>query len=282
MHNRRLARNLIHAVILFAILPGCQAFHQYRPVSVEAMDAETKKPISGVAVKISYPLETSLFAPQESKETTGADGIARLTAAPYGRAGVFVEVSAKGYMSEQRYLSIQEVQAIEPAYWFEDVKRRPSSFVMEMFADPEPTIELIVPIAYRGQVKAKVQVQADLPAAVGQRSFRYALPESGEVVATGPLVFRHVSSANFCIKFADNSPLSMWAKEADVGYWFLKSEGTWYYFLIGSQRDYDDYRRLLQNGGSDRPSRGNGSSEGKGRRGRKNMPPGDSSPFGTN
>jgi hypothetical protein len=277
MHNRLLARCLIYPVLLLAASPGCQAFHQYRPISIEARDAETKMPIPGVEVKISYPLETSSFAPSESKETTGADGIARLKAAPYGRAGIMVEVSANGHMSEQKYLSIQEVQAIEPAHWFEDVKRRPPSFVMEMFADPAPAIELIVPIGFRGQVKAKVQVQAELSSVAGQRSFRYTVPESGEVLATGPPLFRHVTPSNFRVKFADNSPLSPGAKEAEIGYWFLKSEGAWYYFLVGSQRDYDDYRRSLQSGVGERPSRG----DGKGRRGRKGMPPGDSSPLGT-
>jgi hypothetical protein len=273
MRNRRLARCFI---LLLAFAPGCQAFHRYRPVSIEAMDAETKKPIPGVEVKVSYPLETSMSAPWESKETTGTDGIARLKAAPYGRAGIMVEVSAKGYMSEQKFLSIQEVQAIEPAHWFEDVTRRPASFVMEMFADPRPTIELIAPIGYRGQIKVKVQIQADPPSVVGQRLFRYTVPASGDFVVTGPPLFRQLASTNFCVKFADNSLLSPWAKESEVGYWFLKSEGTCYYFLVGTQRDYDDYRRSLQSGVG--PSRGSGQSQGKGRRGHKGTPSGDSSP----
>src|ERR1017187_10377657 len=256
MHNRGLARSLIRSLLLLAVAPGCQAFHQYRPVSIEVIDAEAKKPIAGVEVKISYPLETSSFAPRESKEAAGADGIARLKAAPYGCAGVKVAVSAKGFLSEQKYLSIQEVQAIEPAYWFEDVKRRPPSFVLEMFTDPAPTIELIVPIAYRGQVKAKVEVQTDLPFVAGQRAFRFTVPDSGEVVMKGPPVFRHLSPPNVRLKFEGDLPLSVWAKDSEVGYWLLKCEGTTYHFLVGTQRDYDDYRRSLQNGGSERPSRG--------------------------
>jgi hypothetical protein len=279
MRNGRLARCLVYPVLLLAVTPGCQAFHRYRPVSIEAMDTETKQPIPGVEVKISYPLETSSFAPSGSKEITGVDGIARLQAAPYGRAGVMIEVSAKGFLSEQKYLSVQEVEAIEPAQWFEDVKRRPTSYVMEMFAGPAPAIELIVPIAYRGQIKAKIQVQADLAYSAGQRTFSYKVPDSGEVAATGPPVFRHLSPANVRVKFDGNLPLSLWAKESEFGYWLLKCEGTCYYFLVGTQRDYDDYRRSLQNGGPERPSRGSGSSEGKGRRGRKGMlPSGDSNP----
>jgi hypothetical protein len=278
MRERRLAGCLMYSAFLLAVAPGCQALHRYRPVSIEAIDAETKKAIPGVEVKISYPLENSSSAPWESKGTTGPDGMARLKAAPYGRAGIMVEVNAVGYMSEQKYLSIQEVQAIEPAHWFEDVNRRPASFVMELFADPAPAIELLAPVGYRGQIKAKVQVQADLAHVAGQRLFRFAVPASGEVAAIGPPLFQHVAPSNFRVKFADDSPLTFWGKDAEIGYWFLKCEGTTYCFLVGTQRDYDDYRHSLQSS-VERPSRGSGSSEGKGRKGRKgNSPPGDSSP----
>jgi hypothetical protein len=187
-----------------------------------------------------------------------------LQAAPFGRAGVMVEVSAKGYLSEVKYLSIQEVQAIEPANWFEDIhsRRPPASLVMEMFADPAPTVELIAPAGYRGPVKVQVQVQAELAPTAGQRSFQYAVPASGEVVAPGPAVFRHVNSANVRVRFADGRPLTLRAKESELGYWYVKCEGTWYYFFVGTPRDHDRYSLSLQGGES--PPRGSGSSDGKG------------------
>lgn len=279
MRNRSLARCLVYSALLLTAAPGCQAFHRYRPVAIEAMDAETKKPIPGVEVKISYPLENSSYAPWESKGTTGPDGIARLKAAPYGRAGIMVEVIANGYMSEQKYLSIQEVEAIEPAHWFEDVNRRPASIVMAIFADPAPTVELIAPVGYRGQIKAKVQIDADLSSAAGQRLFRYPVPASGEVVAMGPPVFRHVAPSSFRLTFADNTPLNQWPKDSEVGYWLLKCEGTTYHFLVGTARDYDDYRHSQQYEGRDRPRGGGGQGGGgKGRKGRNGGPSGDLSP----
>ncbi len=274
MRNRRLIRRLFYPLLLLAVTSGCQAFHASRPIAIEAMDAETKKPIPGVEVRISYPLETSSFAPGESKGTTGSDGIARLNAAPYGRAGVMVEVSAKGYMSEVKYLSIQEVEALEPAHWFEDVRQRPASVVMEMFADPAPTVELIAPSGFRGQIKAKVQVQADLPFEAGQRSFSYAVPTAGEVTARGPSLFRHVSSANVRVKFADGRPLSLRGKESELGYWFVKNEASCYYFFVGTPRDFDSYCRKLQSG--EGSSQGSGPSDVKGRHGRKST--GDANP----
>jgi hypothetical protein len=252
----RLVRRLFFTVLLLAAAPGCQVFYGARPVAVEARDAETSKPIPGVEVKISYPLETAPFAPPESKGATGSDGIARLEAAPFGRAGIMVEVSARGYMSEVKYLSIQEVQAIERAHWFEDVQRRPASLVMELFADPGPSIELVAPAGYRGRIKAHVQVQTDFPAAAGQRAFSYVVPASGEVVVAGPPLFRRVSSANLRVKFADDRPLALRAKETELGYWYLKNEGSVYYFFVGTPRDFDGYYRSQEPGIRDQEAGG--------------------------
>ncbi len=264
MRARRPIRCLI---LLLAVAPGCQTLYGYRPLEVEARDAETQQPIAGVSVRISYPLETSALAPAESKAATGADGIAHVQAAPYGEAGIMLEVSAKGYASEVKYLSVEEVQAIEPAHWFEDanVRRRPGKYVMELFADPAPTIELIAPVGYRGPIKAKILVQADAPATQGQRLFRFAVPDSREVEAKGPAVFRNVNSSGIRVRFADDRPLTLRAKESDLGYWFVKNEGGWHYFFVGTPTDHDAYLRSLQSEGSLRGRQ----ADGKSRRGRK-------------
>jgi hypothetical protein len=271
MPCRQLIRWLLCSVLL---LSGCQSFHTYRPIAIEARDGETKQPIAGVEVKISYPLETGTLAPTESKGSTGNDGITRVRAAPFGRAGVMVEVSRDGYLSEVKYLSVQEVQAIEPAHWFEDVNQRRSNLVMEMFAGPAPTVEFIAPPGFRGPIKAEVQVRADLPAAAGQRSFSFPVPASGEVVAAGPPLFRQASSANMRVKFADDRQLSFRAKDSALGYWYVKYEGRCYHFFVGTPSDYESYCKSTQNNaGSSK-----GQSEGKGRRGRKS----DSNSFGAN
>jgi hypothetical protein len=139
---------------------------------------------------------------------------------------------------------------------------------MEMLADPAPAIELIVPAGYRGQIKANIQVQADVPLTPGQRSFSYPVPPSGELVVTGPPLFKHVAPANVRVKFADNAPLTQWAKQSEIGYWLLKTEATTYFFLIGTQWDYDAYRRSIQPGGS----HGSGQGGGQGKRGHRGNP----------
>jgi hypothetical protein len=88
MRNPRLTRPLLFAALL-AVAPGCQAFHSYRPVPVLVRDAESKQPIPGAHVRISYPLMEPAYAPPaDSSGPTGADGVARLRAAPYGEAGI--------------------------------------------------------------------------------------------------------------------------------------------------------------------------------------------------
>src|ERR1700722_15710187 len=207
MKRGRSAHFLIYLMLLLVIAPGCQALHAYRPVPIEVRDAETKKPIAGVDVRISYPLANGPFAPAESTATTGPDGIARLSAAPYGDAGTQVEISAKGYMAEYRFVTNPELQAIESAHWFEDVQRRPVALVLEMYAEPRPTVELLVPNYFRGLIKATVKIQDDARIQPGQRRFTYEVPRSGEVLVAGHPMLRRVTPLNYEAKLTDGTVL---------------------------------------------------------------------------
>ncbi len=177
-------------------------------------------------------------------------------------------------MSEVTYLSVEEVQAMEPAHWFADANRQRTTIVMEMFADPAPTVELIAPVGYRGPIKAEIQVRADLPAAAGQRLFSFPVSASGEAMAAGPALFRQVSSANMRVKFAADRPLSFRAKDSALGYWYVKYEGRCHYFFVGTPPDYESYCKS-QNAG---PARNSGPNDAKGKRGRKS----ESNQFGAN
>jgi hypothetical protein len=270
MHMRRLARCVLISVLALAVAPGCEALHQYRPVAVLARDAETKQPIPGAEVRITYPLSQSSWAPLECSRTTGNDGIARLQAAPYGDAGILLEGAAKGYVPEERNLAAEEVQAIKPTHLFEAVDRRPVDFVVELYAEPRPTVELVIPTGYRGQVAAEVQIQDGGPWPRGQRDFSYVVPAGGgPVPVIGPPVLRHVFPLDFRGKYADGTPLSAEAKEQEIGFWWLRTEGRYQYFLVGTRRDYDDYRHASQDEKRERHSEGGGRGEGRGRRGHR-------------
>src|SRR5580704_490058 len=154
MGNRRPAC----LILVLAFAPGCQVFHPYRPVPVLVRDAETKEPIPGAEVRITYPFTDPELAPWDSVGRSADDGIARLRAAPYG-TGILMEVTAPGRLSEHKDLSADAVGAIEPAGWFESTDRRPASQVIELYAEPRPTVELVVPAGYRGLVRAEIRVQ---------------------------------------------------------------------------------------------------------------------------
>src|SRR5262245_60021511 len=141
MSYRVLVQGLIYPSLLQACLTGCQAFQGYRPVAILARDAETQQPIPGAEVHISYPLVRSSFAPQDAVGTTGKDGIVHLQVAPFGDTGVQVEASANGYLCEEKIVSVEAVQRLEPARYFEAVDQRPVSFVLEMYAEPRPAVE---------------------------------------------------------------------------------------------------------------------------------------------
>jgi hypothetical protein len=258
---------LIYLVLLLACLPGCQALQGYRPVAIRVQDTETQQPISGAEVHISYPLTRSSFAPLDAVGTTGTDGIVHLQVAPFGDTGVQLDASAKGYLSEEKILSVEAVQKLEPAHFFEAVDHRPVSFVLEMYAEPRPTVEFILPAGFRGPFKAEIKVQDGVPCPPGQRLFRFEVPATGEVQVTGPRLLLRLLSADFQARYADGAPLSQHAKDSEVGLWWLRFDGKYHYFQVGTAAEYD----LLRNSNdraSIRSSRSTGGSQG-GRRGRR-------------
>src|SRR6516225_1726759 len=111
MPNGRRLRYLAWAALLLALAPGCQGLFGSRPAPVLVRDAETKEPIPGAEVRLSYPPTQLPVGPPDCSEKTGDDGVARVQAAPYGDGGIAVGVTAKGYLSEEKVLSAQAVRA---------------------------------------------------------------------------------------------------------------------------------------------------------------------------
>jgi hypothetical protein len=270
MRNRRLARCLIYPALLLATAPGCQVFHVYRPVTIQARDAETKKPIPGAEVRLSYPLTQSSLAPWEAVGTTASDGVVRLQAAPYGEAGILLDVTHPGYMTEQKNYPIEAVKAIEPAGLFESVDKRPVSFVVEMYTEPFPGVELVFPSSYRGTVKVAIKIQEDAPYQPGQRLFSYDVPASGILQVAGPPLLRRVYSPDFRARYADGTPLNRQPQGDEIGFWSLKSAEGYDHFLVGTRAEYEELRRADQKEGEgqNRSSGGKGGGGGRGKRNR--------------
>jgi hypothetical protein len=267
MRSRRLVRALAGCLLLLAAVPGCQIFYQYRPVPVLIRDAETKKPIASADVHISYPLSRPEESPWESSGVTSADGIARLRAAPYGLAGVLVDATAPGYMSEEKSVTVDAVKAIKPGGWFESTDRRPASLVVEMYAEPRPTIELIVPVGYRGTIKAEVDTDEGATFPAGQRNFSFQVSDSGTVQVAGSPLLRRVPAVTFRAKYADGTPLSRHVEDPQVGFFWLRTEGDTHYYLVGTHTEYEaagHFSHGRDSGGSESSGE---KSQSKGRRG---------------
>jgi hypothetical protein len=242
-------------------------------VAVLARDAETKKPIAGAEVQISYALASASDTMGCITRRTGVDGIARLQPALDEHASALVEGTAVGYLVGEASLSAEAVRAIEPAGLFEAVDQRPVTLILEMYAEPRPTVELVVPTGYRGLVKVEVQVQEDAGLAPGQRDFRWTVPASGVLQVSGPPQLRHLLPADFRASFADGAPLNHHPKDPAPGFWWVKREGAFQCFLIGTQAEFDACRRAsqLEDFGTGR-SAGGAKGQGRGRRGRRSNP----------
>jgi hypothetical protein len=271
MRNRRPAQFLLGSVALLTLLPGCQVLYSYRPIVIKARDAETKQPIADAEVRVSYPLVHPTQAPYDSVGKTGGDGVARLQATPFGPAGVLVEVRAKGYLFEQKTLPIESVEALERTNWFENLERRSANLVVDLYASPPPSVEFIVPVGYRGVIHADVVSKPDVPAAPGERCFRYTVPINGNVELNGPLLLARVAPLDYRAQYADGTPLGREPKGLELGFWAVKSEGNHLTFLVGTRAEFEVLRRAeLQGSAPGRPTGGKGSGGGGGgRRGSK-------------
>jgi len=258
MQSRPLGQSLICPFLLLALVSGCQALHRYSPMPVLARDAETKKPIPGAEVQLTYPLTPSSRAPYDFSETTKENGIACLRVAPYGNDCIMVKATSKGYMSEEKEVPTQTAQALKPAHLFEAVEKRPVGLVLELYAEPRPTIELVVSTGYLGVVKAAVHVQEDAPSAPGQRLFSCVVPPDGVAQVTGPALLGRVFAADFSGKYADGTVLSREAKGAEIGLWWLKYEDDCHHFLVGTQKEFEAYRKSLEKEQSPRENRSGG------------------------
>jgi hypothetical protein len=228
---------LVRVLAFLTSFSGCQALQDYRPVSVLVRDIETQKPIAGAEVRVAYLL-SSLFGPQDCLATTGPEGIAHLRAAPYGETALALDVAAAGYLTEHQKLKVATIRQIEPAHWFENTAQRPVNLVVELYAQPEFSVELVVPVGYRGLIRAQVQIDETARCPLGQRRFRYEIASSGKVLVIGPTQILKALAPAYGAVYADGSPLDGQMDATKVGFRWLKTEGQCQYFVVGTEPEY--------------------------------------------
>jgi hypothetical protein len=259
---------LLYPVLLLATAPGCQTLYRYRPVPVLVRDAETKQPLPGAEVRIWYPLTRPDFAPFDSCGVTGQDGIARLRAAPYGEYGIRVDAAAPGYLSDGVDVTATALQKVEPAGWLEATEQRPAAFTVELYAEPAFAVELVVPVGYRGLVKAEVLVREDVPCPAGQRCFRYEVSPSGAVQVTIPPLLRSIFPPAYRARYADGTALGGDMDAVKVGFRWLKTDGKEQCFVVGTRTEYESFARDLLPERAEEGSRKPDGQKGGGRGGR--------------
>jgi hypothetical protein len=263
---------LLHLGFLTVLVSGCAALlYRYHPVTIQAIDAETKKPIVGAYAEITYPNTQPHRAPYLASGSTGDNGIAELKATGSGIYCARLDISAKGYMHEDEDLSLDAIEAADGGTASKASKASKPTFVMELFAEPRPQLELIIPDGTVGPIRVNVHIQDDFVYPAGQRDFRYPVvpPEVTQIIL--PPMFRHVSAAAFSGRFANGTELHATEVDTEVGFWWVGAEGDLNTYFVGSPlmcRQYQRQHPTTFDGQTS--SRSSSSSSSGGKRGRRN------------
>jgi hypothetical protein len=242
--------------MLLIALPGC-SLYLLRPVTVKVQDAETKQPIEGATIGADYAVFMDLALPLASLGRrdgfTDSEGKLKLTVDPY-HYRFDLKATAPGYLSEA--LGQPDVQKrLIRRHWLEWKKE----LVLEMYAGPEASAELLFPRDYRGVVLVRFSPHDKLPQTLGQRHFIYPVSSTGIAEVRESGLFCHTQVDAFHARFEDGKvvptaifPIGGGAREAimdkskDVGNEVVAlrfvghvwEHHTWVY-VVGTKADAD-------------------------------------------
>lgn len=86
-------------------------------------------------------------------------------------------------------------------------------------------------------------------------------------MVAGPPLFRHLKLMEFKVRYADGTPLSFNAKDAETGCWWVKSEGNCQYYFVGTRAELAKYGNTSSVNGEEIHSTTSSQNGGRGRRG---------------
>jgi hypothetical protein len=218
-----MARGLFMLFALLAASAGCVS-NRPAPVPVRIIDAETKMPVAGAEVRLWNPDARGSSPGRNSSGVTDPDGVVYVRCESKPDEAVVMEVKAAGYWSEQA-----------------DFKRTPTdeaANVVEVFSGKRPSVEFLLPVGFRGPIKARIVVQ-DPPPQSGQREFSIAVPSNGAVQIVGSPILKYASGPTFRAKFANGEPVPTQLSELQVGLRWLQVVGDMHYFVVGTQADWN-------------------------------------------
>jgi hypothetical protein len=177
--SRRVLRHALNVAALLAPLSGC-SFYLNRPVTFQVRDAETKRPIEGAEIKVTYLRYIEVAIPVTGagpeQGVTDRDGKLTLVVDPC-KDQFTLSATARGYLPEQHQGRDWVAKRITPRKRFE----WKNDFILEMYTAPEAEVDLIFPDGYRGIVLVRCAPTDRPPEVPGRRRFRYDVPASGIV-----------------------------------------------------------------------------------------------------
>lgn len=256
MSNRRLILFLVGLGFLLGASPGCLTTPRSPPVPVPVLvvDAETRAPVAGAAVRLWCPDPRAPGLGKDASGTTGPDGIARVQSAAKEDVGVVLGVTAAGYLAEQK-----DFRGNGTAH----DGTPPGVMQVELFAGPRPTVEFVVPNGFRGVIKAEVRVE-DPPAQPGRRAFSFPVGSDGTVQVVGSRVLGLGPGPDYRARYADGAPLTLNPEGLVIGFRWLGYRGDTQFFVVGTHADWNEAHREFVK--DDPPSRGTAAA-GQGRAG---------------
>jgi hypothetical protein len=222
--------------------PGCQLFHDYKPVTVLVRDAETKQPISNANVTITHHEMLDPFVAHDSAGVTGVDGQTHLQTATDPMT--FMSLTAQGYLP--LYFALSSLPDTNHKGQMDN-----HPMTVELYALPGPTVELTLPNDYRGLLKIEVLPTAEqgIP---GQRTFEVNVAASGIVQAKLPAGLARQLHIDVKARFADGTPVKNDPTPAEIGLrWVTCINQGDEFFVVGTERDYKTAMRPCCRRGSD-------------------------------
>ncbi|WP_020468615.1 carboxypeptidase-like regulatory domain-containing protein [Zavarzinella formosa] len=250
---------VLSCVTLLPLTTGCQSTYRTRPVEVMVRDAESHQPIANAEVQMVHHHTAS----DSATATTGNTGVALVEFVPNGSEPAMISITAKGYQNEFKVVSDSDIIKISPKPFFGGADAHPADFVLDVYPDPPFDVMIVLTTGFRGLLKADVSLR-DNPVESGQRTYPFYADRNGEVKINGPKILDRVAIVNYRARYEGGDQTLGEMDEKTVGIRWLKKDGTKEIFVVGTQTEFEQFRKELvpqQNmnpGPSDAPKKGGG------------------------
>lgn len=221
---------LLGFIVLAQANSGCGVFRERRAMTVQVLDGDTREPVGGATVCVSYPNMLDFTAPQPTEMTTDGNGLATLRVADYH--GHSVRAAHSNYRVSDDF----QQNATE----FRELPKRGDGRVKHTFlaysnSTPRPTVELVVPNGYRGPVKIRYETE-EQPTA-GRRSFKFPVSPTGHVTIRGPRLLTERPKPDFAVAYEDGTVIASYGRPGQDAFRWVHCGTDSDLYVIGTEAD---------------------------------------------